>query len=48
MIPLVQENPENGLPLGGGPLAGMVQSRRQRLFIFLSEEFHGSGEDELE
>jgi hypothetical protein len=34
--------------LGGGPLTGMVQGRGQRLFIFLSEPFHGSGEDELE
>ena len=48
VVPLAQKNAENRLPLGGGTLAGVVQSRRQRLFIFLSEEFHGSWEDELE
>lgn len=48
MIPLIKQHAEDGLPLGGGPLTSMVQGRGQRLFIFLSEPFHGSEEDELE
>jgi len=48
VIALVEQHSEDRLPLGGGPLAGMVQRHRQRLFIFLSKPSHGNRQAELE